>query len=129
MKNTEQEIAQRFMMFEQQIRLIQEQFQVVEQTILDLKNLDLGLVDLIGKTNSEILSPIGKGIYAKSKLISEELIVDVGGKNFIKKSIPETQEILKKQIEKLEKVREDLENEMDKINSELTKTFMESPEK
>lgn len=124
-KNSEQELARKFMMFEQQIRLIQEQLQAVEQAIVDLGNMNFGLDELVGKTNSEILSPIGRGIFAKAKLISEELLVDVGGKNFVKKTIPEAKEILKEQIEKLVGIKKELENEMEKINKELTEVFME----
>lgn len=124
-ENSEQELTRKFMMFEQQIRLIQEQLQAVEQATLDLGSLNLGLDELVGKTNSEILSPVGRGIYAKSKLLSEELIVDIGGKNFVKKSIPETKKIVEEQIKKLNEIKNDLEGEMNKINTELTNIFME----
>lgn len=124
-ENSERELTQKFMMFEQQIRLIQEQLQAVEQAIFELGNLNTGLDELIGKTNSEIMAPIGRGIYAKAKLISEELLVDVGNKNLVKKSIPETKKILSEQLKKLNDIKGELEAEMDKINSELTEIFME----
>jgi prefoldin alpha subunit len=119
-----EEIALKFQMFEQQIRMIQEQLQAVEQAIIELGSLNLQLDELIGKKDSEILAPIGRGIYAKAKLISEEFLVDIGNKNFVKKSIPETKKILQEQIKKLEKVREELNAELDKINTELTEVFM-----
>jgi prefoldin alpha subunit len=114
----------KFQMFEQQIRMIQEQMQAVEQAILELGSLNLGLDELIGKKDNEILAPVGRGIYASAQLLSEELLVDIGDKNFVKKSIPETKKILQEQIKKLEKVREELNTEMEKINVELTNTFM-----
>jgi prefoldin alpha subunit len=119
------ELTQKFMMFEQQIRLIQEQMQAVENAIIDLEGVHLGLGELVGKKDNEIMAPIGRGIYAKAKLISEDLLVDVGGKNFVKKSIPETQKVLKEQTEKLKTIKTELEGEMEKINEELTKVFME----
>ena len=125
-EKAKQELTSKFMMFEQQIRLIQEQMQAVEQALLDLEEMNLGMNELIGKKDNEILAPIGRGIYVKAKLLSEDLIVDVGGKNFVGKSIPETQKILKTQIEKLKKIQEDLNFEMEKINEELTRVFMES---
>jgi len=122
--DSQQEIAMKFQMFEQQIRMLQEQLQAVEQAILELGSLNLSLDELIGKKNSEILAPIGRGIYASAKLLSEEFLVDIGDKNFVRKTIPETKKILQGQIKKLEKVREELNNELEKINIELTNTFM-----
>lgn len=124
----EQQLAIKFQMFEQQIRMIQEQLQAVEQAIIELGSLNLELDELIGKKDNEILAPIGRGIYASAKLTSEELLVDIGDKNFVKKSIPETKKILQEQLKKLEKVKEELNIELEKINTELTRVFIESQE-
>ena len=121
-----QQLAIQYQMFEQQIRMIQEQQQAIEQAIIELGSLNLELDDLIGKKDNEILAPIGRGIYASAKLLSEELLVDIGNKNFVKKSIPETKKILQDQLKKLEKVKEELNGELEKINTELTKVFMDS---
>lgn len=125
----EQEMILKFQMFEQQIRAIQEQLQAVEQAIVEIGGLNIGLDDLIGKTGEEILAPIGRGIYVKAKLASEDLTVEIGNKSFVKKTIPEAKKLIQTQIGKLEKAREDLNSELDKINNELTKTFMENQEK
>ncbi len=124
-QNFQQELAMQFQMFEQQIRMIQEQQQAVEQAIVDLSSLNFELDELVGKKDEEILSPIGRGIYASAKLTSEELLVDIGNKNFVKKTIPETKVIIKNQIKKLEKAKEELNKELEKINTELTNVFME----
>jgi prefoldin alpha subunit len=121
----ERELAIQFQMFEQQIRMLQEQLQAVEQAIIELGSLNLQLDELIGKKDNEILAPIGRGIYASAKLTSDELLVDIGNKNFVKKSIPETKKILQGQLKKLEKVKEELNGELEKINIELTRVFME----
>lgn len=126
---TEQELQMKFAMFEQQIQAIQQQLQAVEQAIVDLSSLNVGMEELIGKKDSEIMAPIGRGIYAKAKLLSEDLIVDVGGKNFVNKSIPKTKELISEQLDKLGQVRDDLNCELEKINSELTNTFMEHQQK
>lgn len=123
--NSEQELAQRFAIFEEQIKLLQEQIAAVEQASINLTEINLGLDELIGKTNSEILAPIGRGIFVKAKLLSEDLIVDVGEKNFVKKSIPETKTTLKNQINKLNGIKGELDKEMEKISDELTNVFME----
>jgi prefoldin alpha subunit len=126
MENDQQELIMKFQMFEQQINAINQQLEAIEGAIVEMSSLNLGLEELIGKKDNEIMAPIGRGIYARAKLISEELLVDIGNKNLIKKSIPETRELIQEQIKKLEQIREELNEELEKINQELTSTFMES---
>ncbi len=130
MENKEQqELMFKFSMYEQQIQQMQQQLEVVEQTILDLSSLNFGLSELVGSKDKEIFAHIGQGIFAKAKIISEELTVDIGGKNLVKKSIPETKEIIQNQIKKLEEIRKEIEENLEKINEELTKTFVEGQKK
>jgi prefoldin alpha subunit len=122
----QQELIMKFQMFEQQINAINQQLEAIEGAIVEMSSLNLGLDELIGKKDNEIMAPIGRGIYVKAKLVSEELLVDIGNKNLIKKSIPQTQELIQEQIKKLETIREELNGELEKINQELTNTFMTS---
>jgi prefoldin alpha subunit len=129
MEKEQQELMFKLSMFEQHIQNIQQQLQAVEKAILDMDSLNLGLEDLKGKKDSEILAPIGKGIFAKAKLLSEELTVDVGSKHFVKKSIPDTQKIIQRQIKKLEEAREELNKALEEVNSQLTETMMQHQKK
>jgi len=122
----QQELMFKLSMYEQQIRQLQEQLQAVDQAIAEAGSLNIGLDDLKKGKDKEILASIGKGIFIKSKIISEDLIVDVGSKNFVKKSILDTQKIIKDQVKKLEAVKKELEDNLKKINTELTKTFMDA---
>ena len=115
----QQEIMFKLSMFEQQIQQLQQQLQAVEKGIVELDSLNLGLDELVGKEGKEIFASIGKGIFAKAKLISEDLIVDIGDKNLVKKTIPETQKLLKDQIEKLEEVKKELNKNLDVTSEEL----------
>ncbi|GBE20435.1 MAG TPA: prefoldin subunit alpha [Candidatus Pacearchaeota archaeon] len=126
MDEAQQELMFKLSMFEQQIQQIQQQLQAVEQGVAELTSLNLGLEELVGSEGKEIMAPIGRGIFVKAKLLSEELIVDVGGKNFVKKSIPDAQKIIKEQTKKLEEVKESLSKSMEEINQELTKTVMDA---
>jgi prefoldin subunit 5 len=89
---------------------------LVNKEFLEKNRLSAWKLDeLIGKKDNDILAPIGRGIYASAKLTSEELLVDIGDKNFVKKSIPETKNILQGQLKKLDKVKEELfaQNKLD----------------
>ncbi|MFH1917773.1 MAG: prefoldin subunit alpha [Nanoarchaeota archaeon] len=122
-QQAQQELMFKLQMFEQQAQQIQQQLQAVERAIVELSSLSLGLDELKGSEGKEIMAPVGRGIFAKTKLLSEELVVDVGGKNFVKKSIPETKELIKEQIKKLEDVKKDLENNMDMLRDELERVI------
>lgn len=124
MEKDQQELMFQLSMFEQQIQNIQQQLQAVERAINELSLLVLGLEDLKEAEGKEILAPIGKGIFVKTKLISEDLIVDVGGKNFVTKNIPDTQEVIKSQVKKLESARTELNKALEEINGRLTKSLM-----
>ena len=117
----QQEIMFKLSMFEQQTQQLQQQLQAVEQGIIELNSLNLGLDEMTGKNDAEIFASIGKGIFVKAKLISEDLIVDIGNKVFVKKSVLETQKLVKDQIEKLEDVKKDLNNNLEATSNELRK--------
>ncbi len=129
MEDEQQELMFKLSMFEQQIQQMQQQMQAIEQGIVELTSLNLGLGELVGSEGKEIMAPIGRGVFVKAKLLSEELTVDVGGKNFVKKSIPDTQEIINEQVKKLEDVKKSLSNSMEEINQELTRTVIDAQSK
>lgn len=120
-----QELIFRLGIFEQQIHQLQEQMEAVEKGINDLGALNFGLDELKGNTGKEILSPLGRGIFVKANVASEDLTVDIGGKNFVKKSIPETKEIIEDQIKKLIAVKGELNENLERISEEMTKTLEE----
>ncbi len=123
-----QEFIYKLGMFEQQIKQLQQQLQAVEQTITDLDSLNFGLDDLKGKIGKEILAPFGRGIFVKAKLLSEKLTVDVGGKNFVIKDIPQTKEIIQEQIKKLEDAKKELNDNLERIGNGAQK-MIEKQEK
>jgi len=123
MDESQQELMFKLSMFEQQIRQLQQQIQAVEQGIIEMNSLSLGLDEFKGAEGKEIMAPIGRGIFAKTKLLSEELTVDIGRGNFIKKSIPDTKKIIGEQVEKLKDVKKELEDNLEKVGQELEKVM------
>lgn len=119
----QQELMFKLSMFEQQIQQLQQQLQAVEQGMVEMDSLSLGLDELKGAEGKEIFSPIGRGIFAKTKLLSEELTVDIGGGNLVKKSIPDTKKIIEGQIKKLEDVQKDLNDNLEKVSFELQRVM------
>lgn len=123
----EQEMIYRFSVFEKQIRELQQQIESISNGIIELDSLSAGLDELKGKTGEEIYAPLGRGIFVKAKLISEELNVDIGNGNIIKKNIPETKKLIEEQRGKLEQVKIELEKSLEEIGTEMTKMMNSMP--
>ncbi len=120
-----QELLFKLSMFEQQMRQLQQQLQAVEQGIVELNTLSIDLNELEKGEGKEIFAAIGRGIFTKAKILSNELTVDIGEKNFVKKSVPETQRIINKQIEKLKDAKEELNRSLEELNKESEKIIAE----
>ena len=129
MEQDQQELMFRFQMFEQQIQQLGQQLDAVEQGIIEMTSLNIGLNDLVGGKNKEIMAPVGRGIFAQAKLLSDELLVDIGEGKLVKKSIPDTQKLIEEQVKKLGQAKIELNNAMEQINEELTKTMIEAQKK
>jgi len=117
------ELEDKFRIYETEILQVQEQMRAIEQASVELQNLVLDFGELPSKVGKEILAPFGRGIFVKAKLLSDEIEVDVGSGNFVKKTIPETQNLVKSQIEKLKEMKIELDAELGRINEELTATM------
>jgi len=121
----EEELTKKFQFFEKQINALQGEISAIDAAIEDMKKISFGLEDIKGKTGEEIFAQIGKGLFVKAKLLDESILLDTGGKNFIKKSIDETKITIKKQEKKLEKIKKEVENDLQKLDTELVKTMDE----
>jgi|SRR3990167_6591421 len=119
MENEQQELLFKLSMFEQQIRQVQQQINAVDEGISELEILNIGLNEIDDGKDKEIFAPVGRGIFVKAKILSEGLTVDVGGKNFAKKTVPETQEMIKRQIEKLGEIKKELDESLREITKEV----------
>jgi prefoldin alpha subunit len=120
-----QELMMKLGFFEQQIRQIQQQVQAIEQGIIEMTSLNAGLEELQGKKDAEIFAPIGRGIYAKAKLLSEELLVNVGSNNLVSKGIPETRKLIEEQIKKLEEIKIEMNNNLENLGKEIESVMEE----
>ena len=121
MEKNQQEIMYNLAMLEQQIQHLQQQLQAVEESTVDLNTLAFGLDELKGSVGKEVLAPLGRGIFVKTKLLSENLIVDIGGRNLVGKSIPDTKKIISEQMEKLGNVKIELIGKIEELSRELNR--------
>ena len=123
-KNAEKELMIKFSMFEQQIRQIQQQLEVLERNILEMNYLNFGMDEFKGAKGKDVLAQVGKNIFVKTKLAAEDLIVDIGNGNFVKKNIDDTKKLIGEQTKKLEKIRDELNSALESINQEMTSLIL-----
>jgi prefoldin alpha subunit len=120
-----QEIVFQLSMLEQQLQQLQQQLQAIDKGITELESLNLGLDDIKGSKDKEIFAQVGRGIYVKAKIISEDLTVNIGDNIFVSKNVPETKELIIEQIKKLKDVEAELEKNIETTNNEFTTIVQE----
>ncbi len=125
----QQETLYKLSLFEQQMNQLNSQLEAIEKASMDMASLIQGLEELKGEKDKEILAPIGRGIFAKAKLISEDLIVDIGDKNLIQKDINGTKELIQEQIKKLDFAKEEINKSLNNINQEILDLISRAQEK
>ena len=124
----EQQQIMQMQMFEQEAQQLNQQLQLIEQNISEMQDLELSLDEIDKKENNEILANLGKGIYIPVEIKDKKLIVEVGNKNFVKKTISETKDIIKEQLIKLVGAKSQISERLESLQSEI-ETLMKNFEK
>lgn len=113
-------------MIEQEVNQLSQQSEAVEQNITELSEIKNSLLEIKKEKTKEFLANLGKKIFIPVEIKDKGLFVEVGNKNFVKKTVEETLDIISLQIGKLEDAKEeiksrlkDLEGEMEEVISEL----------
>ncbi|MEK6933430.1 MAG: hypothetical protein AABW75_00975 [Nanoarchaeota archaeon] len=127
-KQREQELVMQASLFEKNSQETAQQIEYLEKEIFELdtlsKNLSsLGHVD--NKECKESYSTLGKGLYVKSQLIEEKILVHAGANVLVKKSINETKKIIEEQIKKLSQARGYLLERLELYNNGLQEIIRE----
>jgi len=128
MEKQEQENMYKLSIFEQQINQLEQQLQAVNQRIVELSNLNLGLDDLKNSKDKKIMAGIGKGMFIKAKILDDNLLVDIGGKNLVKKTIPQAQKLISKQVEKLSEIKKQIEDSIEELAKKISEVIEKSQE-
>lgn len=125
-KEKQQEMQRKAMeanLLENQIRQIEQQLMLVNQQFLEIQTLQFNLDELKKiKEERDILVPLGRNVFIDAKLkINDKVLVNVGEKVIVKKSIDGAKKILEKQKDKFLKARDEMSGEMSKIIENISK--------
>lgn len=123
-----EEYLLKLMSLEQEANRFEQQMQLIDQQVDELQSLHSSLEALEKTKEKELFANIGKNIFIKTELKCRDLLVDVGNKTFIKKSIEETLEVIKNEANKLSEGKtaaleniQTIQMEMEKIVAEAEK--------
>ena len=129
----EQQQIMQIQMMEQESQQLNQQIQYIEQNIIEMHELGLGLDEISKEESNEILASLGKGIYIPVEIKDKKLIVEIGKKNFVKKTIPETKEIIQQQLIKLIGAKDQILERLEVLHKEIEGMMkiieQEAPEK
>lgn len=117
----EQEKIFKLQLLDQQATQLVEQTRLIESEIQELKELKKEMEIIKNSQEEEIFSEIKKGIYLKSNLKKENLLIEIGSKIFVPKSFGEVNEIIDREIEKLNNAGKEMSSKINEINKELEK--------
>ena len=115
-------------LIEQEANQLSEQLKLIELNVQEMNELKLSLdeIDNLNDKDKKILTNLGRKIYLPVTINDNKLIVEVGKNNFVKKSIPETKEIINDQTERLNDTKyqiigmlNNLQTEMDNLIREI----------
>ena len=115
-------------LIEQEANQLSEQLKLIELNVQEMNELNLSLdeIDNLNDKDKNILTNLGRKIYLPVTINDNKLIVEVGKNNFVKKSIPETKEIINDQTEKLNDAKSqiiemlnNLQTKMDNLINEI----------
>jgi len=117
-----------FQMMEQEANQLSSQLQMIENNMKEIEDIKNGLDEIGKKETKEILANLGKKIFIPVEIKDKNLIIEVGDKKFIKKSISETKELIFEQITKLNSAKEEINGRLEELQNEAGKLMMQIEE-
>ena len=105
-----------------QAESIREQIDVINDTILDIETVLETLAFIKDKGRDKtVLVPIGGGNFIRAKIIdTENVIMGVGGRLSIEAGIDEAREMLRDRVRVLEDLRLQLAKKLEEVNAKIT---------
>ncbi|HLD12028.1 MAG TPA: prefoldin subunit alpha [Candidatus Nanoarchaeia archaeon] len=89
-----------FQMLQQQVEQLRQQQAMVERQLQELSNLKDSLSGVVvAKKGVEVLVPLGVGVFVRASLLkNDEVIMNVGSKMVVVKSVADAQKVVDKQV-------------------------------
>ena len=115
----EQQQMIQMQMLQQEAEDLNQQLQLIEQNLSEIQELKSSLNEIGKKENKEILANIGKKIYLPVEIKDENLFVEIGKGNFVKKTVPETIQVIEEQTKKLVAGKQEVAERLEQLQKEV----------
>jgi len=109
-------------MLDQQLRQMEEQARMIEQQIYEHESMILSLESIKGEKNSDIMVPLGPGLFVQGKIDNtDKVFIHVGNKIIADKTVDEAIGIIEKRRDKTmvagDKISTGMQNVLVKMTS------------
>lgn len=126
---TKEEILQKAFVLKQQSEQVEQQLNFVNEQIAEMEQFVEKLRVLAESDEEEILAPLGRGVYVKSKREKDErLFVEAGAGTVVRKTPKEAREIVQEQMRKFQEARIHLTGQLQGYAQEFSKMVGEREE-
>ncbi len=137
MPENQEELQQKFVLYQmlnQRLEEIKNHLDQVQHRMIELETTNQAIEDMSGiKNETEVLIPLGSGLYTYGKSFSvEKILVDIGAGVMVKKDVNDAKKKIegnKKEIEQaLESMQKEaaaIVNKMNELGEELQKAVAE----
>lgn len=115
----DQELLMKASLLERNSQELETHLQFINNQITELELFNVNLGTLQDSSEKEILSSIGKGVYAKANLVDKDLFVEIGAGVIIKKTPQEIKSIIEGQVKTLEETKLRLMAQLEAYNESL----------
>lgn len=117
----QREAMQKYQQIQQQMEQVQEYIERVEENIQELDETREAVGDLEDQEiGSEILVPVGSGVFAVGELKeNEKVVTDVGADSYEKKELEDAQELLGQRKSQMEDTRDELTETIQDLQEEM----------
>lgn len=103
-----------------QLKQIEQQFAVMEQHFVELKNLDEGLDILINTKEKEVFASLGAGIFVEGELKNTgKVLVNVGAGVIVEKDIKDAKRLVIRQMDDVQNLVLQIQDDFDNINNDV----------
>lgn len=109
----DQETVYKISAFEQQATELEQNIEFVERQLQELNQFLESLNSFAKSKETEMLAPLGKGVFVKTEVMDKKLYVDAGAGVVIRKTPEEAAKIIESQVSKLTELRIQLTNQRD----------------
>jgi len=127
---TKQELYMEIQGTDQQLKQLQEYSENFENQILNINNILESLDEFEkAKPGANILAPLQNGIFIEAKLgESKKVKVNIGSNTVVEKTIPETKEMMNKQLESVRVYKEQINIQIEQLTLKLQQLEKEAKE-